>query len=187
MRKFSPTEKEYIRNLVKLKRTEDFMTKYPIDYLFNRFNSEGIVFDASDMNNPRFAFYRNENKFISKDKLPYAINKLYLGSHSFGCIDKLIKTITKISAPEVHNKFNTTSYFKVAVKNKATKKVIKGTSLKIKISNSKFTKYYIVKTDSKGMIKINTKNLEMGKYNVVITPANNKYYVSANSKIEIKA
>lgn len=67
MRKFSPKEKEYIRNLVKLKRTEDFMTKYPIDYLFNRFNSEGIVFDASDMNNPRFAFYRNENKFISKD------------------------------------------------------------------------------------------------------------------------
>lgn len=128
-----------------------------------------------------------KNKFFSKDRLPYALDKLYLGSHTFGYIDKLIKTVTRISAPEVRYKFNTTNYFKVAVKNKATNKSIKGTSVEIKISGSNFTKYYVVKTNNNGMIKINTKKLPVGKYNVLIMPANNKYFISAKSKIQIKS
>lgn len=127
-----------------------------------------------------------KNKFISKDSLPYALNKKYLGSHSFGYIDKLVKPLTKISAPEVHNKFNKSSYFKVAVKNKATNKAISGISVKIKIAKNNFVKYYTIKTDGKGMIRIDTKKLGVGNYNVLIMPANNKYYISAKSKIEIK-
>lgn len=127
-----------------------------------------------------------KGKLFSKNKIPIALKYKYLGSHSFGNIDKLIKTATTITAPEVHNQFNQTKYFKVTVKNKKTKKAISGTSIKIKLTKGKNVTYYNAKTDSKGVVKMSTKDLAVGNYTVAILPANNVYLISGKSKIEIK-
>lgn len=127
-----------------------------------------------------------KNKFFSKNKLPYPPKYLYLGTHKFGNIDKLIKKATTISAPKVTNAFNQTKYFKVTVKDKSTKKVVSGIKIKIKLTNSNFTKYFTIKTDSKGIAKLDTKELLNGMYGVAISPANNKYLISAKSTIVIK-
>jgi len=127
-----------------------------------------------------------KNKFVSKYKLPSAPKYKFLGTHKFGNIDKLIKKPTTISAPKVTNTFNQTKYFKATVKDKSTKKALSGIKIKIKLSASNFTKYFVVKTDSKGIAKLSTKDLSNGTYAVSIFPANNKYLISAKSTIVIK-
>lgn len=127
-----------------------------------------------------------KNKYVSKNKLPSAPNYKFLGTHKFGNIDKLIKKPTVINAPKVTNAFNQTKYFKLTVKDKSTKKVIGGIKIKIKLSASNFTKYFVVKTDSKGIAKLSTKDLSIGTYAVSIFPANNKYLISAKSTVVIR-
>ncbi len=127
-----------------------------------------------------------KNKFFSRNILPQSPNMKYLGTHKFGNIDRIIKTSTLIKAPGITCKFNQTKYFKVTVKNKKTGKVVSNIKIKIKISNGNQTKSYIVKTDKKGMAKLNTKDLLIGSCSVAITPANNRYLISAKSKIVIK-
>ena len=80
------------------------------------------------------------------------------------------------------NKYKKSKYFKVTVKNKATKKVVKNTYVKIKIDK----KTYKIKTNSKGIAKFNTKKLKIGKHKVTITSANVNYQMSAKSTITIK-
>ena len=127
-----------------------------------------------------------KNKFFSKNKLPYSPKFIHIGTHKFGNIDKLIKKPTIISAPKVTNTFNQTKYFKVTVKDKSTKKVVKGIKIKVKLTASNFAKYFIIKTDSKGVAKLSTKTLLNGTYSVAISPANNKYLISAKSTIVIR-
>ncbi len=124
-----------------------------------------------------------KGKFISKNSLPHPLKKKLLGTHNFGNIDKLVKTPTIVNAPVVTCKVNASKYFKVTIKNKKTKKVIKGASIKIKLTTSNFTKTYKIKTDSKGIAKINTQKLPVGSYNVVISTNNNKYLISTTKSI----
>ena len=126
-----------------------------------------------------------KNKHISKNSLPCVPNMKFLGTHKFGNIDKLIKKDTRVSAPKLTTTFNQTKYFKVTIKDKKTKKTISGIKIKIKLSKAKFTKYFIIKTDSKGIAKLNTKELLNGTYKVEVSPANNKYRISAKSTIII--
>ena len=127
-----------------------------------------------------------KNKYISKNKLPVVPHMKFLGTHKFGNIDKLIKKATIVSAPKLTTTFNQTKYFKVSVKDKQTKKVVHGIKIKIKLTKPKFIKYYTIKTDSKGIAKLNTKVLLNGTYKVAVGSANNKYLISAKSKIVIK-
>lgn len=127
-----------------------------------------------------------KNKFISKNKLPIAPNFKVLGTHKFGNIDKLIKTSTTVSAPEVSCQFNQSNYFNVTVKNKNTKKAIGKLAISIKISGINFTADFIIKTDGKGVAKFDTKDLLVGNYTVTIGPSNNLYWLSGQSRIEIK-
>jgi hypothetical protein len=120
-------------------------------------------------------------KFISKNKLPKAPSSKYLGKYKFGNIDKLIKTLTTVKAPELTKTLNESTKFKVTVKNKKTKVAISNLNLKIKISN----KVYTVKTNTKGVAQFNTSILGVGIHKVVIYSGNNKYYVSAKSTIKI--
>ena len=126
-----------------------------------------------------------KDKYVSKNKLPKVPKMKKLGTHEFGNIDKLIKTPTKVNAPSVTNKFNSTKYFKITIKNKNTKKAINGVKVKVTFSSKNMTKTYKLKTDSKGIIKIDTVKLPIAKYKVVITPNNNKYLISAKSNIKI--
>lgn len=85
-----------------------------------------------------------------------------------------------VNAPQVTNTFKKSQYFKVTVK--VGKSPVKNTYVKIKIDKTT----YKLKTSSSGVVKFNTKNLKVGKHNVVISSGNSNYYMSAKSLITIK-
>lgn len=120
-------------------------------------------------------------KFYSKYDLPNPPSRLCLGVYKFGSIDKLVKTQTKVKAYKLTKMRNESKPFKIIVKNKVTKKPIKGLKLRLKIGK----KIYAVRTDSKGIAKFNTKYLKVGTHRVNIFSAYYEYYVSAKSTIKI--
>lgn len=96
------------------------------------------------------------------------------------------KIKTTVKAPKVTNKFKKSKYFKVTVKDRATKKAVSNVKIKIKVYTSKKHLTKTVKTNSKGIAKFNTKSLKVGSHNVVISSANGNYKISAKSKITIR-
>lgn len=127
---------------------------------------------------------RFKNVFHSKNSLPYPIRGKVLGIHNYGNIDKFIKTPTVVSAPKVTYKVGTSGLFKVTLKNNA-KKPVANAYIYVKVYSSKFSKLFHLKTDAMGMVKINTQTLNLGKYNVLISQANNRYWTSGTSEISI--
>ena len=123
--------------------------------------------------------------FFSKNSFPQSPESKFLGTHKFGNIDKLIKTPTIIDAPNVTAQVNASKNFKITVKNKNTNKVVSGVKIKIKIVSQNISKSYTIKTNKKGVAKLNTQSLQTGNYEVIICPANNRYLISAESKITI--
>lgn len=99
---------------------------------------------------------------------------------------KINPIATTVKAPKVTYKYKKTNYFKITVKNKSNKKIIKGLKLKVKVYTGKKYKTYTVKTNSKGIAKLNTKSLKKGTHKVVISSGNNKFAVSYKSSIRIK-
>ena len=99
---------------------------------------------------------------------------------------KIKKAPTTVKAPKVTNKYKKSRYFKVTVKHKSTKKVVKGLKVKVKVYTGKKYKTYTIKTNSKGVASLNTKMLKVGKHKVVISSGNSNYVVSAKSTIVIK-
>ncbi|PWB86546.1 hypothetical protein [Methanobrevibacter thaueri] len=122
-----------------------------------------------------------KGKFISKNSLPKTPSSKFLGTYKFGSIDKLIKTQTTVKASKLNTTLNESKTFEITVKDKKTKKPIKGLKLKLKIKN----KVYTIKTDSKGVARFNPKSLGIGNYNVLIYSGNLKYFVSVKSTIII--
>ena len=99
---------------------------------------------------------------------------------------KIAKAKTTVKAPKVTNKYKKSKLFKVTVKNKANKKAVSNVKVKIKVYTGKKYKKYTVKTNSKGIGKINTKTLKVGKHKVVISSGNSNYKILAKSTITIK-
>ncbi|MBR4446964.1 hypothetical protein [Methanobrevibacter sp.] len=99
---------------------------------------------------------------------------------------KISKAKTIVKAPKVTAKYKKSKYFKVTVKNKATKKAVKKLKLKVKVYTGKKYKTYTIKTNKKGVAKLNTKKLNRGKHKVKITSKNKNYKISKKSKIKIK-
>ena len=126
-----------------------------------------------------------KSKVVRGYKLPKVPKMKYMGFHKFGNIDNLIKTPTTVKALNIKNHFKSSKYFKVKVKNKKTKKVVRGVKIKIKLTSGKGSKVFTLKTDGKGVAKLNTKTLKVGKYNVDIKTADYRYKVSGKSKITI--
>ena len=98
----------------------------------------------------------------------------------------VLKAPTIVKAPKITAKLKKSKYFKVTVKNKATKKVVNNIKIKIKVYTGKKYKTYTVKTNKKGVAKLNTKKLKKGTHKVVISSGNSNYKISAKSKIIIK-
>ena len=96
------------------------------------------------------------------------------------------KAKTIVKAPKVTAKFKKSKYFKVTVKNKATQKALSNVKVKIKVYTGKKYMTKTVKTNSKGIAKLNTKFLKVGSHRVVISSANGNYKISAKSIIKIK-
>jgi hypothetical protein len=95
------------------------------------------------------------------------------------------KAPAKLTPKKVSAKKGAKKYFKVTVKNKKTKKVIKGVKVKIKVYTGKKAKTFTAKTNAKGIAKISTAKLKVGKHKVVVTSAN-KYVVAKKAKSTIK-
>jgi len=95
------------------------------------------------------------------------------------------KAPAKLTPKKLTAKKGAKKYFKVTVKNKKTKKVIKGVKVKIKVYTGKKAKTYTVKTNAKGIAQISAKKLKVGKHKVVVTSAN-KYVVAKKAKSTIK-
>ena len=95
------------------------------------------------------------------------------------------KAPTKLAPKKVTAKKGKNKYFQVKVTNKKTKKVITGIKIKVKVYTGKKAKTYTLKTDSKGIAKLNVKKLKVGSHKVIVTSAN-KYCVAKQSKSTIK-
>ena len=95
------------------------------------------------------------------------------------------KAPAKLAPKKLTAKKGAKKYFKVTVKNKKTKKVIKGVKVKIKVYTGKKAKTYTAKTNAKGIAKISSAKLKVGKHKVVVTSAN-KYVVAKKAKSTIK-
>lgn len=95
---------------------------------------------------------------------------------------KVTKDSLKVSAPSVTNVYKKSQTFKVTVNNKNTGKAMKNVKANIKIGKKKYNK----KTNSKGIISINTKALKKGTYKVVIKIKATKKYKKASAKSSIK-
>lgn len=98
-------------------------------------------------------------------------------------VKKVKKIKTDTDADEVMVNHGKKDYFKVEVKNDKTDKPVKNIKLNLKLVSKSKTKNYIVKTNSKGIAKFNTKNLGLGLYKVTVTSLDDKYTVKEKSKI----
>ena len=113
---------------------------------------------------------------------PYAFEDFTVVKSSI----KIKKANTIVKAPKVTARYKRSKYFKVTVKNKASNKVVPSIKVKIKVYTGKKYKTYTVKTNKKGLAKLNTKKLKRGKHKVVISSGNKKYIISKKSTITIR-
>ncbi len=95
------------------------------------------------------------------------------------------KGTPKVKAKKVTAKYKKSKKFTIKVKNKY-EDPIKKLKLKVKIYTGKKYKTYHVKTNKKGIAKINTKKLKRGTHKVVIKSANKNYSINKKSSIRIK-
>ena len=95
------------------------------------------------------------------------------------------KIATKTEADIVAFKYKSNNYFKVEIEDRYDDIPIKNVKVKLKIYTGSKSKTYIVKTNSRGIAKFNTKNLNPGSHKVVITSADERYKINKVSKIII--
>ena len=95
------------------------------------------------------------------------------------------KTTAKLTPKKLTAKKGAKKYFKITVKNKKTKKPVTKSKLKVKVYTGKKAKTYKVKTNSKGVAKLSTAKLKVGKHKVVVSSAQ-KYVKAKKAKSTIK-
>ena len=145
-------------------------------------------------------YYNYNGKTGMNGKIKLLLDSLKPGTYKvvISCADKkdysakqitskivIKKAPAKLTPKKVTAKKGAKKYFKVKVKNKKTKKVIKGVKVKIKVYTGYSAKTFTAKTSEKGIAKISTAKLKVGKHKVVVTSAN-KYVVAKKAKSTIK-
>lgn len=117
-------------------------------------------------------------------------HKVLVGSGSTGADANVVQTYivlkkgkTTVTAPVVTNNYRKSQYFKVTVKNAATKKAISGIYITVKVYTGKKYKTYKVKTNSNGVASLNTYALSKGTHKVVISSTNKYYTVSKSGNL----
>lgn len=95
------------------------------------------------------------------------------------------KAPTKLTPKKLTSKKGVSKKFQIKVTNKKTKKVIAGVKVKVKVYTGKTYKTYTLKTNSKGIAKLNVKSLKVGTHKVVVSSAN-KYCPASTAKSTIK-
>ena len=92
--------------------------------------------------------------------------------------------VLKVKAAKMKAKAKKSKYFKVNVK--LGKKPVKNIKVKVKVFTGKKSKTYNIKTNAKGLAKLNTKKIRKGSHNVEVSISNSQYYGFCKSKITIK-
>ena len=132
------------------------------------------------------ASYKASTLALGKHKVTVSLaDNKYQASAKTSSI-KINKAKTTVKAPKVTGKFKKSKFFKVTIKNKATKKAVSKIKVKIKVFTGKKSKTYTVKTNKKGIAKFNIKKLKKGTHKVVISSGNKNYIISKKSSIKIK-
>ena len=116
-----------------------------------------------------YTFVISKNKKIPK--------KLKIKLDQGVCVVKkyIIKDSGKISLPKNVKK---SSKLSVSIKNSQTKKPVKKTNFIVKVFTGKKYKTLKVKTDSKGILKINMKKFSKGKHDISFYLSNKNYYIN---------
>lgn len=91
----------------------------------------------------------------------------------------------RVSAPAGTVMYKDNHYYEITVKNSYVAPV-KKLVLKVKVYTGKKYNTYSIKTDSKGIAKLQTRNLKLGTHKISITTKNKDYKVSKSSKITVK-
>ena len=99
---------------------------------------------------------------------------------------KISRAKLKISAPKITGYYKESKRYKIAVKNRESKKPMKSIKVMIKVFTGKKYKKYSMKTDKEGIVSFNMKSLPKGKHKVVINIKSNSKVKSAVLKTYIK-
>ena len=140
---------------------------------------------ATDSNG--IAKYYASNLGIGTHKVTINVkdSKKFLSKMKYSSI-KISKAKLKISAPKITGYYKESKRYKIAVKNRESKKPMKNIKVMIKIFTDKKYKKYSLKTDKKGIVSFNMKSLPKGKHNVVINIKSTSKVKSAVLKTYIK-
>ena len=145
-------------------------------------------------------YYNYNGKTGSNGQIKLLLNTLKPGTYKVvvsGADSKSFsakKVTTKIVIKKAPTKFRVVkktvkrsakNYVQFKAINKKTKKVISGIKLKIKIYTGKKAKTYTKATNSKGIAKISSKKLKVGKHKTIVTTTN-KYCIATKLKTTIK-
>ena len=122
---------------------------------------------ATDSNG--IAKYYASNLGIGTHKVTINVkdSKKFLSKIKYSSI-KISKAKLKISAPKITGYYKESKRYKIAVKNRESKKPMKSIKVMIKVFTGKNYKKYSLKTDKKGIVSFNMKSLPKGKHKVVI-------------------
>ena len=112
-------------------------------------------------------------------------SKKFLSKIKYSSI-KISRAKLKISAPKITGYYKESKRYKIAVKNRESKKPMKSIKVMIKVFTGKKYKKYSLKTDKKGIVSFNMKSLPKGKHNVVINIKSTSKVKSAVLKTYIK-
>ena len=140
---------------------------------------------ATDSNG--IAKYYASNLGIGTHKVTINVkdSKKFLSKMKYSSI-KISRAKLKISAPKITGYYNESKRYKIAVKNRESKKPMKSIKVMIKVFTDKKYKKYSLKTDKKGIVSFNMKSLPKGKHKVVINIKSNSKVKSAVLKTYIK-
>ena len=140
---------------------------------------------ATDSNG--IAKYPASNLGIGSHKVSINVkdSKKFLSKMKYSSI-KILRAKLKISAPKITGYYKESKKYKIAVKNRESKKPMKNIKVMIKVFTGKKYKKYTLKTDKKGIVSFNMKSLPKGKHNVVINIKSTSNVNSAVLKTYIK-
>ena len=126
----------------------------------------------------------------------YLPSKLSIGKHKVIVKAKNSKSKTtsiliskaklSISAPKITHTYKDGKKFKITIKNKESKRVMKGIKVIVKVFTGKAFKKYSLKSNKKGVVSINTKSLKKGSHKVLINVKKTSKIKSASAKSTIK-
>ncbi len=119
------------------------------------------------------------------DVVVVSTNQNYTVKKAYSTI-QVAKAKTIVNAPAVTVKFKKSDYFKVKIKNKATRKPVAKVKIKLRIFTGNKYQTFTVKTSKYGNAVFDTKDLSIGKHKVVIYTIDGRYKIGAKSVIYVK-